>query len=502
MLQLASVFSSHMVLQREKTIAVFGTAAAGTAITVSLPERNVQRKTTTQPDGTWRVSLPPQSAGTGLTLQATDGETAFTYEDVAIGEVWLAGGQSNMEYMLKNAIGGQEELARCAESNVRCYNVIRNAVMDDAFFAAERQNHWQLPSAETAGEWSAVAYFAAKELSEKLGVTVGILGCNWGGTSASAWMPAADLTAHTAIQCYWTDYLTACEGKTDAEMAADFAAYLVYHAAWEQRMAACYQEKPDIKWSEVIERCGENRYPGPMGVTNPLRPAGLYQTMLSRVVPYTLRGFWYYQGESDDHRPETYALLLSVLIARWRKDWEDSTLPFLLVQLPMFCYEAQENCTNWAEIRAAQMQVFQTVRNTGLAVALDCGDHDDIHPKEKRAVAHRLALQALYHVYRTATEAESMPSICQNGYADGNTFVLHFSQMVELRGEAKPDFVLAGADGIYYPAEAICDGCAVRLTADAVTAPLSARYAWRNWGAVCLYTAGNGIPVPPFCVKG
>jgi sialate O-acetylesterase len=497
MLQLAAVFSDHMVLQREKNIMVFGIGDIGAIITVSIPERKIYASTTVREDGNWRLQLPPQPAGTGLTLRAKDDKTEVTFRDVAIGEVWLAGGQSNMEFLLKNAVNGKLELFQCEKSRVRYYDVPNNDVMHAAYFQAERKNAWQLPSEKTAGNWSAVAYFAAKEIAQKLGVVVGIIGCNYGGTSASCWVPSADLTAHFALQPYWTAYLQACRGKTDAEMAADYAGYVAYHRAWKKRLAACYQENPNMKWDNVIERCGENRYPGPMGSRNPLRPCGLYKSMLSRVAPYTLRGFWYYQGENDDNRPSSYALLLSVLIARWRKDWGDENLPFMLVQLPMFAYEGDEERTNWAELREAQAQVCRTLRNTGLAVTMDCGEYNNMHPVEKRTVAHRLALQTLYRVYRTVPAATAEPAYCKNGYISGGAYILQFSQAVLPKEGTTPFFELAGADGVYYPAVAEFRDCFVRLTAKQVRMPVAMRYAWRNWCTVSLY-GQNEIPVASF----
>lgn len=497
MLQLAAVFSDHMVLQREKNIVVFGIGEVGVIVTVSIPERKLYASTTVKEDGSWRLQFPPQPAGTGLTMHVKDSRTEVTFQDVAIGEVWLAGGQSNMEFPLKNAVNGKLELSRCERSRVRYYNVQRSGVMHAAYFQTERKNRWQMPTPKNAAEWSAVAYLAAKELSQKIGVVVGVIGCNYSGTSASCWLPSADLTGHTALHPYWTAYLNACRGKTEAEMAADYAAYLAYQNAWEKRMHACYQENPNMKWSTVLERCGENRYPGPMGSRNPLRPCGLYKTMLSRVMPYTIRGFWYYQGENDDNRPASYAQLLSVLITRWRKDWNDESMPFMIIQLPMFSYEGEENRTNWAELREAQAQVFRTLRNTGLVVTMDCGEYNNMHPMEKRTVAHRLALQTLYRVYKLIPAVEAEAAYCKNAYAVSGAYILQFSQPVVPKENTVPVFEIAGADGKYYPATPEFRESYVRLTSPKVRIPVSMRYAWRNWCDVSLY-GKNGIPVASF----
>ncbi len=494
MIQCAPIFTDHMVLQQGKNTAVFGTGSPGETVTVSIPERKLSASTVVQPSGMWQVQLPPATAGEACTLRVND----LVFQDVVFGEVWLAGGQSNMEFMLKNAKGGAEELKQCASSGVRYFQVPRNTFVDKKYSQDFKAAAWMLPTPETAGEWSAVAYLAAKELSEKLGVPVGIIGCNYGGSSVSCWMPESDLQAHAAGHAYLEDYRAAAAGKTDAEMIAEYDAYVEYQTAWTVRMERCYQEDGNMKWDEIIRRCGENQWPGPMGVKSPYRPAGMFHTMLKRIVPYTLRGVFYYQGENDDHRPETYSSLLTVMIARWRQEFQDDTLPFLLVQLPMFAYEdAPENGT-WSKLREGQMQVFRTVKNTGIAVALDCGELGNIHPTEKHTVAHRLALQARKQVYGEQELAAFGPLYAGNTVS-GDCMTIQFSQAEQgmvWHGEPA-GFELGGADGIYYPAKAVIDGALVHLTCEKVPVPVRARYAWVNYGPVSLY-GKNGIPAAPF----
>ena len=191
MIQCATIFTDHMLLQRGKPIAVFGTGTPGETVTVSVPERRCTVSGAVDADGSWCVTLPPMPGGTGCTM--TVNEQTFT--DVAFGEVWLTGGQSNMEFMLKDAKNGAAELAQCADSNVRYFSVPRNTFRDDAYKAAMDAAHWELPSTETSGTWSAAGYLAAKELAQTLGVPVGIIGCNFGGSSVSCWLPEEDLRA-------------------------------------------------------------------------------------------------------------------------------------------------------------------------------------------------------------------------------------------------------------------------------------------------------------------
>ena len=150
---------------------------------------------------------------------------------------------------------------------------------DDKLISAENASRWDMPSAENSRAWSAVGYYFAKELSRKLGVTVGVIGCNWGGTSASAWISRTYLEQDSRLRPYIDEYDKACEGKTEQQMIDEYDEYTAYHAAWEKRMQKCYEENTDIEWGKVLEICGENRYPGPMGCKNPMRPCGLYDTM-------------------------------------------------------------------------------------------------------------------------------------------------------------------------------------------------------------------------------
>jgi sialate O-acetylesterase len=260
-------------------------------------------------------------------------------------------------------------------------------------------------------------------------------------------------------------------------------------------MQKCYAERPDIKWAELEEICGKNRYPGPMGCTNPMRPCGLYETMISRVCPYTLAGFIYYQGESDDHRPHAYYTLMSALIRNWRIDWCDEELPFLLVQLPMFKYAEDPDRDNWAVIRQAQMRVFQTVRNTGIAVALDCGEFNNIHPTDKQPVGHRLFLQAMSGVYGGMSRRETLPPLFREFVQSASEVRLYFANCegFEVRGDLRGFEVRVG--GEWSPAAARIDGDTIVLTADGAVSAV--RYKWTNYAEVELFGV-NGLPVPTF----
>lgn len=495
--KIASVFSDHMVLQREKNVKVFGWGEDGQVVTVSFLEHTVGTKVEGE---RWEVILPPMKASNGGEMIISCAGHNYTYINVAVGEVWLAGGQSNMEFELQNCIGGKEELKNDEECHVRFYYTQKNSYMDEVFYEQEKNSSWEVFGPEKARAWSAVGYFFAKRLSKVLGVTVGVIGCNWGGTSASAWMSKEALTADEELNTYVKEYETAIQGKSVEEQIKEYDEYTVYHTEWDKRCSKCYEENPQITWDEVLQICGENKYPGPMNCKNPYRPGGLYECMLKRVMPYTLRGFLYYQGESDDHKPNMYYKLFTRMIQQWREDWEDDTLPFLFVQLPMHRYSQDPDYKNWPLIREAQMRAYQTLKNTGIAVALDCGEFNEIHPKDKLPVGERLALQAMYHVYGIADEIEAFGPIYKSFTARDGRIILSFDYAGNgfvVQGNQISGFEIAGASKEFVSAEAKIVGSEIYVSSDLVKKPMYVRYCWTNYSEVTVFGA-NGLPLAPF----
>lgn len=489
----AAVFSNDMVLQRGKNINVFGTGEDGSVVTVSLCGSTAS---CTVRGGKWLAVLPPLSERTGVEMTVTCGAQTLTFTNVAIGEVWLAGGQSNMEYELQNCTGGMDAIEHDGGVNVRFYYTPKRALGDDDFEECERNSAWRpFSDKQSARAWSAVGYFFAKELSERLGVTVGIIGCNWGGTSASAWMKREYARGETAV--YFEEYDRAVAGKTHEELVKAYREYQQYHSAWEKKSAEYYTNTPDPTWDGCLEYCGPNLYPGPAAPVNPMSPGVLHESMIERVCPYTIKGFIYYQGESDDHRPEMYYTLFTQLIRNWREDWHDDRLPFICAQLPMHRWSADEDRKNWCLIREAQMRAFNTVKNMGIAVLIDCGEFNEIHPKNKKPVGHRFALQALARFYGGCDGANA--PVADRALWRGNDVVISFRHAgggFVLKCEA-PCFEICGEDGKYVPAQFELEGAKIRVFAQNITQPRGVRYLWTNYGEVPVY-GRYGLPLAPF----
>jgi len=494
----AAVFSDHCVLQRNKEIRVWGTAPHGVKIKVSL---NGKVAETTAQGNEWEVSLPAMEAGGPYVLEVmSEGKVYAHFEDVIIGEVWLAGGQSNMEYMLKQDADGAAAMERMGKSNVRYYQVQQVPYMDAYFYRVEQENHWMLADDEERDTWSAVGYYFAERLAKELGVTVGVIGCNWGGTSACAWQDKDSILSNEDTKIYWEEYEELLKRQDPAEYEKERIAYFNWQADWQPRMDAFYAANPTATWEEAQAAVGASQWPGPMGPKHEFRPAGLYECMLKRVVPYTLGGVIYYQGESDDHRPEAYYHLFDSMINAWRREFREETLPFLCVQLPVHHYEGDTVPDKWCAIREAQMRLHQEGVVTGIAVALDCGEYNNIHPVHKTEVARRLAVQALYHVFGKGTEEEIYGPVYRSCIGNGPELLISFYHAeygFTVKGEEIKNFEIAGADGKFVPAKAEVKGSAIVLKSTEVEAPVAARYMWVDYAEVTLFGA-NGLPVAPF----
>ncbi|MBQ8569723.1 MAG: sialate O-acetylesterase [Oscillospiraceae bacterium] len=494
----AAVFSSHMVIQRGKNINVWGTCCDGREITVEFMGNKVTAPVRTHE---WKAVLPAVNEyGEGYTMTISDGIETVVFDDIAVGEVWLAGGQSNMELELQNSLDGREHLKSCADSNVRFYYTKKNAYIDDYFFFDERWNSWKRASETDSACWSAVGYHFAKKLASDLGCTVGVIGCNWGGTSASAWISRETLLTDNHTRSYVDEYDEINKDKPMEQYLRELQEYREWEAEWQPKINEYYALHPtDGNWDDAQEYAGsKSRWPEPLGPRSPFRAGGLYETMLKRVMPYTIAGVIYYQGESDDHKAEGYYKLLTMMIDEWRRGWNDDTLPFMLVQLPMFANSGEEKNTNWCLIREAQHRVHKTIANTGLAVILDKGELNNIHPMDKVPVGERLELQAMCNVYgKIPSDKAYGPVYSGCTYSDGG-MLLSFEYGEGMYASDKLcGFEIAGENRKYYPAAAEIRGNNVFVSSEEVKSPVYARYCWVNYGEVTLFGA-NGIPAAPF----
>ncbi|MBR2403783.1 MAG: sialate O-acetylesterase, partial [Lachnospiraceae bacterium] len=259
---------------------MWGTAPHGTVVKVTINGMEAEGQAMGHE---WEVIFPAMEAGGPYVLEVISENVVYRHlEDVMVGEVWLAGGQSNMEYMLKQDADAEAALGRIQKSGVRYYQVQQVPYLDDYFYRVEQENHWMLSDDEENGTWSAVGFYFAERLSKELGVTVGVIGCNWGGTSACAWQDKDSILSHTSTRIYWEEYEELLKTQNPQEYEKEWLEYQIWHSDWQPRMDAYYAENPSTTWEEALAVVGECKWPGPIGPRYEFRPAGLYECMLKR----------------------------------------------------------------------------------------------------------------------------------------------------------------------------------------------------------------------------
>ncbi|UCF14994.1 MAG: hypothetical protein JSW59_16420, partial [Phycisphaerales bacterium] len=343
---------------------------------------------------------------------------------------------------------------------------------------------WSLCSPESVPGFSAVGYFFGRELHKELNVPIGLVHTSWGGTPAEAWTRREVLEAHDQFE------------PILARQADIIARYPQAYREYEQKLE---------EWNKAAEKAkadGEKppRKPGaPRGPDHPHSPAGLYNGMISPLVPYGIQGAIWYQGESNAGRAYQYRRLFPAMIKNWRKDWRQGNFPFLFVQLANFRATKEEpDESNWAELREAQSMTL-SLPNTGMATIIDIGDANDIHPRNKQDVGKRLALWALAETYKKNL-VYSGP-IYESMKVESGKIRLSFdhvgSGLVARGGEALTGFAIAGADRKFVWADARIDGNTVVVGSDDVDKPVAVRYAWADNPVCNLYNKEN-LPASPF----
>ena len=498
MLKPASLFTDGAVLCRRKEIRIFGEVSEGLTVTVRLFSRegSLLGEGSAPAEGTrFLVSLPPQEAQTGCRLVISAGSEQAEAEDVAIGEVFLAGGQSNMELELRNADDGPEIIRQYDDPLLRFFNVPKQSVKGPAQQKAVEETRWHAISPGTGEANSAVAYFFAAKLRERMpDVPVGIIGCYWGGTSVTCWMEEDVLRTEPEGVRYLEEYKALTAGKSMETWQEEENRFQETFGAWCAVVDQYKQAHPGAAWTEIEAACGIVHWNPPAGPGSPYRPAGLAVTMVREIVPVTLTGVLFYQGEEDTGKTDHYDTLLSLLIRTWRKLFRDADLPFLFVQLPMWVDLNGADTFRWPLLRKAQAAVRDAVPGTGMICLLDQGEFGNIHPTAKRPVGERLAEMAgvmLYGAGEVSPRALEMTP-------QGDALSIRLSTPVQLRGETTALLEIAGADGCYVPAQAEIRGDRLLLHADSVRQPVHARYAWTDYAAQVPFFGENGLPLEPF----
>lgn len=491
MFKVSPLFGDHAILPIGKELRIFGTADEGEVIRATLTAADgavTGEGESTARAGRFLIHLPPQKMNGPLTLTLTSDSAEFTATDLRVGLVFMAGGQSNMEWGLWNAEGGQDIIKTHDDADLRYFNVPRVSVLDEAGLAAHDAAHWQQIAPHVGGDMSAVAYFFAREVRRELGVPVGIVGCNWGGTSILSWMDEAALNrcgpAMKAAEDYESKYgeipLDEWQRKQDA--------FQHDMDVWNGKVAKIKEDNPGIEWAEIEKQAGVCPWNPPPGPGSPYRPGQLHRTMVDKIVPVALNGILFYQGETDAGRPDEYGDMLITLVTRWRELFGDAELPFYNVQLPMHIDAGAQDDGSWARLRQAQEKAWKALRNSYLAVMLDAGEYGNIHPVDKLTPGTRLAQLFL-------GDDETPRAVAKS--TQGGILTVELTHPVH----GEPDlFEVAGEDGAYVAAHAELDGCCIRLSAEGVAHPVKARYAWVNYAKVHVF-GESGLPLAPFVLE-
>lgn len=490
----SQMFSNHMVLQRDKRIKIWGSGTDGDGVCITIAGETTQ---TEIQDGVWMAELPPLSAGGPYEMELISGDDRISFEDILIGEVWFAGGQSNMELELLNSDDGENQVKAADYEQLRFYNVVKSGVMSEEVLEQQGRQQWKVCKPDTAADVSAVAYFCARKLNQKLQVPIGVIDCYIGGTSVTCWMDEETLQQTQEGRGYIERYAEKIGDKTEADYQAEMAEYNRLWKAWDDGVQAERQKNPDVTWEYLNEHVGMCPWPEPAGLTSRYRPTNPYQAMVTRIFPYTLRGFWYYQGEEDSYLPEAYGVLMQSLIQCWRSKWEEPEAPFILTQLPMYIAKHEPDDKCWAKIREQQALTAEQVPNTYMNVLIDCGEFDNIHPTDKLTVGNRMADICLEHVYDMPCHADAPK--CQTLEIRGSQVCITFDgEALKVNGERIALFELAGADECFHPAQAELIGeHEVLIGSENVAEPFYARYAWTNYGKVTLFDVHH-LPAAPF----
>ena len=617
-LELPLLFSDGAVLQRDRALPVWGQAAPGAKVQVEFDGALAQA--VAGADGRWSLQLPPHAAGGPYTLVVRAGGEERRVGDVLVGEVWLASGQSNMEWPVEQTLHAQEDISAAGDSSLRHFKVPRSWAATPQ--AQLEGGQWQSASPATVGQFSAVAYAFARELRAVLGVPVGVIDSTWGGSSIEAWMDAsmlgldqaaleAKMRERQAIDAReeartrarlaaWPAVDPASEAFAVAELDDSGWAAIVVPSLWEaqgysgmdgvawyrttfelsEREAAAGVElglgqidDSDVAWingqrvggvhngwnvkrvyrvpasalraglntlAVQVEDSGggggiagsaDDVYVQPVGGLRRslagewrFRTAAvtvsmtadkhqvdtlLFNAMIHPLQPYPLAGVIWYQGETNASEDGAYRYRDSfrTLIEGWRAQWGSPRMPFLWAQLAAFHSGGDRLDTRgvviespWATLRESQSAAL-ALPATGQAVTIDVGAADDIHPRDKRTVGHRLALPAR-RLYGDAGLAYSGP-VFRDAEVRGAELVLRFDAQrgllaVRGGGTAPRGFELAGDDGRFHPAQARIAGDTVVLRSDAVRKPAVARYAWSDNPVQADLVGADGLPASPF----
>ena len=480
--RLPVLFSDNMVLQAGKSVKVWGWAEHDELVVVHYGD---QVKSTRAKGGRWSVSLMPMPANSDGRTLAVFGDNRIELKNVVVGEVWVASGQSNMQWSLRRTDNWTKAAASSSNPNLRLFYVPRvssDKPLDDiqGEYMGGKPS-WQAAGPDSTPEFSAVGYYFGRDLQKALDVPVGIIHSSWGGTPAELWTRESDLRAKADLR---GDLVDSYDGR--------FKSYQRALTKWNADAAAA--KKAGKKFTRRKPRA-------------PRKSASLFNGMINPLLPYSIRGAIWYQGEANAGRAFQYRKLFPTMISSWRKAWKQGDFPFLAVELAPWDFNRKRSMdeitrmpvnSTWGELRDAQIYAGKSLPNVGTVSITDVGMKDDIHPTNKEPVGGRLALLARKVAYGENIVA-SGPSYSSH-VTKGNRVIVHFKNTGgELVAKDGPltGFAIAGQDGKFVWANAEIQGDSVVVSHPNIKRPTGVRFGWADYPVVNLWNK-VGLPAHPF----
>ncbi|WP_069658802.1 sialate O-acetylesterase [Arcticibacter eurypsychrophilus] len=448
-IKLASIFTDNMVLQQQSSVPVWGWAKAGSSVTLIPSWNNKTYTIKANSNGKWKLQVETPVAGGPFEISISDG-TPLKLSNVLIGEVWLCSGQSNMEMPLRGfksqpILGSNNAILKSKNSNIRIYTVPRSSITTEQ--ENSKPSPWKVAGAESVSSFSATAYYFARLLQEMLNVPVGVINSSYGGSTIEAWMDPETLKPFKDIKV---------PGKKDS----------------------------------IIEKSRT--------------PTTLYNGMIYPIVGYGIKGCIWYQGESNNGRPDQYEKLFAAMVNQWRTEWGGTQFPFYFAQIAPYTYVTPTSVNqgkkfNSAYLRDAQRKSVAQIPNTDMAVLLDLGEEKSIHPMHKEEGGTRLALLALAKTYGMKGFGYASPELDTTA-VDGSILTVKFKNAgngLTSFGQKLSQFEIAGENKTFYPADAVISGATVLVSSPYVKDPKQVRYAFKDYVVADLFST-EGFPISSF----
>ncbi|MEN6385327.1 MAG: sialate O-acetylesterase [Phycisphaerales bacterium] len=458
-LKVAGIFQTEMVLQKASKVPVWGESDPDQIVKIDFINKTY--KTKADKCGKWKLKMDLHNYGGPYKMKVYTDSNTISFEDIMVGEVWLCGGQSNMQWPVSKSNNAKEEIRDASHPNIRICSIDKKFL---DYPANDLSTKWNRCTAETIENFSAVGYFFGRDLQKDINVPVGLIMCAWGGSTIEAWTSRQTLNSLPEFK------------KT--------------MAAYSEINSTEIMKKNKSISSSALRRKLE--------ILGHKKPFGAFNGMINPIIPYSIKGVIWYQGEANASRAYQYRSLFPALIKDWRNRWEQGDFPFLFVQLAGFKEQSAEpNDSEWAELREAQTMALK-LPNTGMALAIDIGELQSIHPKNKQEVGRRLALIALEKVY--GKDVKSSGPMFSKMEIDKNNINLYFdfaykglkSKGIKLRG-----FAIANKDKKFKWAEAEIKGKKVVVHSDEIKNPIAVRYDWDGYPTGNLYNSED-LPACPF----